>query len=510
MDEQKRLRDLVPALPDVLQATERRFRALLQNSDEMIAIFRPSGKIVYASPATLRWLGYADEEFVGRPALEFTHPDDQNKGRQLFERLGHSSEPITEEARIRHRDGSWRLLRGTFQNHTDDPAVGGIVSNYRDVTDARHAERAYRRLEEHAAFALDAARAGLWEVDLQTETITNSATMDSILGMPAHNVAGTGEAFRKLVHPDDLANISATIQRSIQTDAPYRVEYRLVRPDGAVRWIEARGRVTRDPNGQPLTMTGIAIDVTARKELEAQLQQSQKLEALGLLAGSVAHDFNNLLTIILGFTDLVLQTYDPEDPRAADIVQIQRASDQARDLIAQLLAFSRRQATTPAAVSVNEIVQNAEGILTQAVGKKIRVKLALAPQVGLIWVDQGQMNQVLVNLAVNARDAMPNGGELAIETHHVAAGSLSTVDGDRDRLRDTVTLTIRDTGVGMTPETQARIFEPFFTTKDPGKGTGLGLSTVYGIVRQSNGAISIESQVGHGTAFTISFPVVEV
>lgn len=508
MAERDELRERVASIPELLREAESRFRALLQNSDEMLTIFRPSGRVLYASPATLQLLGYREEEFIGHHAFEFVHPDDQAVAQRLFEQLGISKSAVTEEARIRHRDGSWRILRGTFQNHVDDPAVGGIVVNYRDVTSIRATERALRALEDHAAFALDAAKAGIWEVDLRTERITHSATMGAILGFSANEFDGSREAFRRLIHPDDVANVDAAIGRSVETDAPYRVEYRAIWPDGTIRWIEAVGRVERDPSGQPVKMLGIALDVTARKALEAQLQQSQKMEALGLLAGGVAHDFNNLLAVILGFTDLMLATFNTEDPRASDLVEIKRASDQARQLITQLLAFSRRQPAKPAPVNLNEILADAEGILRQVVGKRVRLRLAPTPQVGLIWADPGQLHQVLVNLAVNARDAMPEGGELLIETTCIPASS--EVSSNKGLHHEAVALIVRDTGVGMTPETQARIFEPFFTTKEPEKGTGLGLSTVYGIVNQSNGHISVSSRVGHGTTFAITFPVVEV
>jgi two-component system cell cycle sensor histidine kinase/response regulator CckA len=232
-------------------------------------------------------------------------------------------------------------------------------------------------------------------------------------------------------------------------------------------------------------------------ELEQQLAQSQKLESLGQLAGSIAHDFNNILAAVMGFSDLLLDALPVGDARN-DATQIKKAADSGSQLTRQLLAFSRQQTLEPTQLDLNQVITSSQGILQQLVGRVVRVEVNASASIGSIWADAGQIQRVLVNLAVNARDAMPQGGLLRIET--------SKVPGDRDEPDGHVVLAVTDTGVGMSPETRARVFEPFFTTKAPEHGTGLGLSTVYGIVQQTGATIDVSSEAGNGTTFRIRFP----
>ena len=250
----------------------------------------------------------------------------------------------------------------------------------------------------------------------------------------------------------------------------------------------------------------VAHDITERKQLERQFQQSQKMEAIGQLAGGVAHDFNNLLTVILGYCELLLTDAGTDDPRRVDLQEIQKAGTSAASLTAQLLAFSRKQLIEPRALDVNAVVAEMSRMLQRLVGDDIEVVLHLGKDLGSVKADPGQLHQVLMNLIVNARDAMPSGGQLTIETNNIdldhtyAGGHLSVTRGPY------VVLAVSDTGTGMTPEVQAQLFEPFFTTKDPGKGTGLGLASVYGIVKQSEGSIWVYSELGRGTTFKIYLP----
>ena len=250
----------------------------------------------------------------------------------------------------------------------------------------------------------------------------------------------------------------------------------------------------------------VAQDITERKQLERQFQQAQKMEAIGQLAGGVAHDFNNLLTVILGYCDLLLADGGSDDPHRDDVQEIQKAGTSAASLTAQLLAFSRKQLIEPRVLDVNAVVAEMSRMLQRLVGDDIEVDLRLAEELGSVRADPGQLHQVLMNLVVNARDAMPAGGQLTIETsntdldHTYAGGHLSVVPGPY------VVLAVSDTGTGMTHEVQAKLFEPFFTTKDPGKGTGLGLASVYGIVKQSEGSIWVYSELGRGTTFKIYLP----
>jgi nitrogen-specific signal transduction histidine kinase/FixJ family two-component response regulator len=261
--------------------------------------------------------------------------------------------------------------------------------------------------------------------------------------------------------------------------------------------------------GEPLRGVGISLDVTERRVLEEQYQQTQKMEAIGRLAGGVAHDFNNLLTVILGHCDLLLADLDPDDPRQADIVEVQEAGTRAAGLTRQLLAFSRKQIIEPTLLDLNGVVADMRAMLGRLIREDVTIVLGLRPELALVKADRGQVEQIVLNLALNARDAMPGGGTLTIETANVDLDEHYPKTHFAVKPGPYVVLTVSDTGSGMTPEVQARLFEPFFTTKELGRGTGLGLATVHGIVLRSAGTINVYSEVGSGTSFKVYLPRAE-
>jgi signal transduction histidine kinase len=273
--------------------------------------------------------------------------------------------------------------------------------------------------------------------------------------------------------------------------------------------LNGAGRVLLGDHGEAVRAVGISLDVTERRTLEEQYQQAQKMEAVGRLAGGVAHDFNNLLTVILGYCELLLADIRPGDSQHADIAEIQKAGARAGGLTRQLLAFSRKQIIEPTLLDLNGIAGDMHAMLGRLIGEDIKIVLALRPELGPVKADRGQVEQIVMNLAVNARDAMPKGGILTIETANVELDEDYAATHRAVKPGAYVVLVVSDTGTGMTRQVQARLFEPFFTTKEPGKGTGLGMATVFGIVTQAGGTVGVYSEVGRGTSFKVYFPRVD-
>ena len=306
------------------------------------------------------------------------------------------------------------------------------------------------------------------------------------------------------VHPEDRDRAQAFLERNTRQAA--EETYRIIRPDGAVRWIHDRSFPIFNQAGKLYRVTGIAADITDRRELEEQLCQAQKMDAVGRLAGGVAHDFNNLLTVIGGYSQHLLDSTPPEDPKRTALEQILKASNRAAALTSQLLAFGRKQVLRPQLINLNHLLTNMESLLRRVMGEHITFHAVLSKTVLFVKADPNQLEQVLINLAANARDAMPDGGEFRIETAMIDASE----GGAEGRLKDGryARLKVSDTGIGMNTNVLEHLFEPFFTTKAVGKGSGLGLSTVYGIVQQNHGTIHVTSERGRGTAFEIYLPAV--
>ena len=366
-------------------------------------------------------------------------------------------------------------------------------SSERKLSQAVRDTQAIARVcDERFAQLAGAIREVFWMTDVaKSQVLYVSPAYESMWGMSASELYRRPSAWLDAIHPADRDRVAANWQAS---GADYIHEYRIVRPDGSVRWIHDKASPVRDTAGNLIAIAGISDDITDRRELEEQLRQTQKLESLGLLAGGVAHDFNNILGVITANANMIAEDMADGHPDRELVDEIDAAVVRAAALTRQLLAFSRKQVTDPIVLDINRAVADTRKMLRRLVGEDIVVRTSLEPDLARVRVDPSSLVQVLMNLAVNARDAMPGGGTLTIATR--------TSKGE-------IVLSVSDTGCGMAPEILARVFEPFFTTKSIGKGTGLGLAVVHGIVQQAGGKIEIESELGVGTAFRIRLPSVD-
>jgi PAS domain S-box-containing protein len=492
-----------------LQASEERFRALVQNSRDAIALLDAQGIVLYNSHSTERITGYGPTETIGWSVFEFPDPADLPRAKQLFaEVLAEPGKAKEQVLRIRIKSGELRDFEITAVNRLDDPAIGAIVMNYRDVTKRVEAEREVRESSERLDLALEAASGAVWDWDLQTGHVYWDPRWGRLLGYEPGELSADIDEWDRRIHPDDVPSVRRALAAHVEGRRPvYECEHRLRAKDGTWKWMLDRGKVVSwDAEGRARRLVGTLTDLSDRRRLEEQLAQAQKMEAVGQLAGGIAHDFNNVLTAILGTSELILAELDAGDPHREDLEEIKRSANRAASLTRQLLAFSRRQVLQPRVVDLNAVVTNIDRMLHRLIGENITLELNLARDLGRVRADPGQIEQIIVNLAVNARDAMPGGGRLMIDTLNVRD---ERGDGDASAEGGYVMLAVRDTGVGMDAQTKTHLFEPFFTTKERGRGTGLGLATVYGIVRQSGGFIRVASELGQGALFRIYLPRVE-
>jgi two-component system cell cycle sensor histidine kinase/response regulator CckA len=363
--------------------------------------------------------------------------------------------------------------------------------------------------------ALAGADLGMWDWNVPGSTAVYNERWASMLGFALEEVSKLGAFWEDRIHPEDYSRVMLTLRDHLEGRTPgYEAEYRLRHKSGTWVWVLARGRIIRrDEGGKPVRVCGTHLDVTDRKRAEeererlhGQLMQAQKMESIGQLAGGVAHDFNNMLGVILGHTTMALESISRGDPLHGTLTEIHKAAQRSAELTRQLLAFARKQNVTPKVVDLNTTVGGTLSFLQRLIGEDIR--LEWVPSAGLwpVRIDPTQVDQVLANLCANSRDAISGGGSVTIEAANVLFDPAYCDHHPGYASGQYVCLSVSDTGVGMSAEIQAHVFEPFFTSKGLGKGTGLGLATVYGIVKQNNGFISVYSEVGQGTTFRVYFP----
>jgi two-component system cell cycle sensor histidine kinase/response regulator CckA len=485
------------------RTSEARFRALTEHSADAVALFDAEGRILHCRGASERILGYRPEELVGRSGFDLAHSEDRPMLRAALRQCITNTRRSVIRFRVRHRSGSIRWLEGVFNNLLDDPDVRAVVNNYRDITQAVAAEEALLKSEEKFAKAF---RSSPLAITIATQAHgryvdVNDAFLQ-MLGYERSAVIGrTAVELNVWADPEDRITM---LQQLNDSSMAKGLHTRLRTSSGEIRETNVSAELI-ELDGAPCVLA-ITQDVTEAKRLENQFRQSQKMEAVGRLAGGVAHDFNNILCVIIGYSELSLHHLAPDHPMAKNALEVKNAANRAASLTRHLLAFSRQQVLYPRILDLNTVVHSLNQMLPRIIGDDI--SLAFKPQVplGCIRADPGQIEQVLMNLVVNARDSMPKGGTIVIETSNIELDA-DTVDSHASvRPGRYVMLSVSDTGCGMDEKTVGKIFEPFFTTKAPGQGTGLGLSTVHGIVQQSHGHIWVYSQLGKGTTFKLYFP----
>ena len=488
-----------------------RSQRYLDAADVILLALDLSGRITLINRKGCDLLGWAEQDLLGCDWVATCVPPRIREQVSAF--LGHAAGgnlAVVAENAVLTRSGGERLIewRNTLLRDAEG-VVTGTLSSGTDVTERNEAIAALREAEERMRFALEASKIGIWDLDYPSGVLRWSAILESQYGLQPGTFEGTFDAFIAGIHPEDRQSVLDTVSATTSARSDFVVDHRTLWADGTVRWVTGAGRVHHDAAGTPRRAVGVSLDVTARHLLEGQLQQAQKMDAIGRLAGGIAHDFNNLLTIILGNCELLVVALDPGDARLADVLEIRKAGASAAALTRQLLAFSRKQIIEPAPINLNDVIADMRVMFERLIGEDVRIALELRPGLGIVNADRGQMEQIVMNLALNARDAMPRGGTLTIGTanveldEHYASAHHAVIAGSY------VALTVTDTGTGMSPGLQRQVFEPFFTTKEKGQGTGLGLSTVHGIVASSGGSVGVYSELGTGTSFKVYLPRVD-
>jgi len=476
-----------------------------QLARELLVVALPDGTIETINPMWTELLGYEPHEIIGTTFLGYAHPDDLNATVSAFAGIFEAPLNVPYEYRFRHKDGSYRWLAWT-----GICSEGRVYATGRDLTAERLRDKVVNDHEEFTRLALNSVGGvGAWSADLVQGRYVADVAIANLYGIDPVRAAGgvpTAEFLAK-VHPEDLSALQAEIARSLVSGRDMALEYRLRHPDGSIRWVLSRWRTHLDADGRPVRRTGVGIETTGQRNMEEQLRQAQKMEAVGQLTGGLAHDFNNLLAGITGALGLmqIRMRQGRLDDLERYMTVAQGAARRAAALTHRLLAFSRRQTLDPKPTDVNGLIGGMEELIRRTIGPHIALEVVGAVGLWPALIDPGQLENALLNLCINGRDAMPDGGRITIETANkwldYSASSLHDIPEGQY-----LSLCVTDTGTGMSPEVVARAFEPFFTTKPLGEGTGLGLSMIHGFARQSGGHVRIYSEVGDGTTVCLYLP----
>jgi len=486
-------------------------RAMLDSCLDVILLLRLDGRIREANAAAVTTYGYRLDQLRGMTISDLRAPETRGDLPGRMASAAVSAGELFETVHLRC-DGSMFPVEVSVRSVSVD-GDRYVVSIVRDISTRRLAEAVLRNAERRLRDAQRVAHVGSWDRDLATGAITWSEELSALYGVdPAQPVPGFDQLGR-FYTAESWRALSAAVARTVSTGLPFTLDVEIVRADGTTIWATTNCEALRDGKGLITGTRGTVLDITERKRAEqdkdgltAQLLQAQKMEAVGRLAGGVAHDFNNMLAVIVGHAELALENLPPADDTRRDLEEIHAAAQKSASLTRQLLAFARKQTIRPQTLAINQTVAETLKMLRRLIGEGIEVIWKPGGGAPAVVMDPSQLDQLLVNIAVNARDAIGGVGTITIETEAVA------LDGEICREHpglmpgEYMRLTVTDTGCGMSPEVMSKAFEPFYTTKDAGAGTGLGLATVYGIVKQNGGHVGLKSQPGRGTAVVVYLP----
>ena len=494
-------------IEQIILESEEKYRNIVETASEGIWIVDLGARITYVNRQMAEMLGYTVVEMMGQPIFKFLFDEDFSLAKQQMEQ-GKGGESETGEFRLRRKDGSEVIVfysGSPTKNQAGE--ITGVLGMITDITERKSAEQLLRHTEANYRNLVESSPAIVYLAQ-PTPPFSTVYVSPNVarFGYKTEEWFNQSDMWVSLIHEEDRERVFQTTETAMRQGLETDLEYRIVSRSGAIHWVHDRGRFVSDNQGNWVGWQGVMLDITDTKTLEEQLRQSQKLESVGLLAGGIAHDFNNMLTVINGYSDLALRRLTEDDPLRRNIEEIKKAGRRSAALTHQLLAFSRRQVLQPVLLDLNEIVTDTIKMLRHLIGEDIQLTTALSHKVGQVMVDPGQFSQIIMNLAVNARDAMPRGGKLTIETANIFLDSAYTRQHVDVLPGAYILLAVSDTGSGMSEEIKQHIFDPFFTTKEIGQGTGLGLATVYGIVKQSGGNIEVYSEEGIGTTFKIYLP----
>jgi PAS domain S-box-containing protein len=487
----------------IVQESEEKYRNLVENINDMVQSVKPDGSFVYVNHAWQETLGYNEEEVKRLSLFSIIHPDSQAHCTETFKRVLAGENVKGIEVKFVTKDGRIIIVEGNARCLFVDGKPVNTYGIFRDITEHKKMEESLKLSEEKYRTIIENTIDIVYSTDtdgiirfISPQTTAYGYTPEEVIGQP----------IIKFIHPDDVDSVLKDFQRAVTTGEMFPVSFRLLKKNGSFIYAEEAGRLVKSPSGT-VNYMGIIRDITQQKKLEEQLLQSQKMEAVGRLAGGIAHDFNNIMAVINGYSSLILTNLKENDPIKSDIEEIKKAGERAAALTQQLLSFSRKQMLQTKVINLNTLIADMGKMLKRLIGENIKLVPIMGEKLANINADQSQIEQVIMNMVINARDAMPEGGILSIKTENILLDKDSIKVIPESRSGEFTRLSIQDTGIGMNKEKIDHVFEPFFTTKELGKGTGLGLATVYGIVKQHQGWINVYSEPGKGTVFNIYLPV---